>query len=414
MNKEFQIERRKKAKELHKKGWPIRKIAAHLVVSKTSVTRWVKTTDDSIELDLRGWQKGKTRRHSTITKERICSLRRELEKEDSFFYGNTVIQKNYLQLYGESLSISFIYRILKENNLVKHQNKKEKGKSRYMNYPNYTLSKLGKRVMSVDFIGPKYLAGSNEKINFITCKYIRPDKVGIARRIDGQTSENAILFLEDIWKKYPIPDVLKVDNDAAFGSNLSAKKCIGKFTLFLLNYGITPLYIAPRSPWNNGDVEGYNSVFSKHFWNKLQFTDEEEIDVQLNSFNVEYEKFSLLSDNNPTDLVDKYIQNIEEVDPRNKVVSKFKAHNIYFLRIVRRKEGKGTDQEYGYIDILKEGIKIRKDLINLFVVVCIDLKNKEIRISTETESGKLIVEKTNKYTVKNIIYPDDILKNNIE
>lgn len=407
MNKDFQIERRKKAKELHKKGWPIRKIAAHLVVSKTSVTRWVKTTDDSIERDLRGWQKGKARRHNPITKERICSLRRELEKEGSFFYGNTVIQKNYLQLYGESLSTSFIYRILKENNLVKHQCKKEKWKSRYMNYPKYTLSKLGKRVMSVDFIGPKYLAGSNEKINFITCKYIRPDKVGIARRIDGQTSENAILFLEDIWKKYPIPDVLKVDNDAAFGSNLSAKKCIGNFTLFLLNYGITPLYIAPRSPWNNGDVEGYNSVFSKHFWNKLQFTDEEEIDVQLNSFNVEYEKFSLLSDNNPTDLVDEYIQDIDGVDSGNKVVSKFKAHNIYFLRIVRRKEGKGTDQEYGYIDILKEEIKIRKDLINLFVVVCIDLKNKEIRISTETESGKLIVEKTSKYAVKNIIYPED-------
>jgi transposase len=403
----FQIELRKKAKELYKKGWPIRKIAAHLVVSKTSVSRWVKITDEMIELDLRGWQKGKTRHYNLKAKERICSLRRELEKEGSFFYGNTVIQSNYLQLYGESISTSFIYRTLKENDLVKHRCKKEKGKSRYMNYPKYTLSKLGKRVMSVDFIGPKYLAGSNEKINFLTCKYIRPNKIGIARRIDGQTSENAILFLEDIWQKYPVPDVLKVDNDAAFGANLSAKKCVGKFTLFLLNYGITPLYIAPRSPWNNSDVEGFNSVFSKHFWNKLQFTDEEEIDVQLNSFNIEYEKFSLLSNHNPTDLVDKYIQNIEGVDPGNKIESKFKAHNIYFLRIVRRKEGKGTDNEFGYIDILKEEIKMRKDLINLFVVACIDLKNKEIRISTETESGKLIVEKTSKYAVKNIIYPED-------
>ncbi len=29
-------------------------------------------------------------------------------------------------------------------------------------------------MMSIDFIGPKYLKGSDNMINFLTCKYIRP------------------------------------------------------------------------------------------------------------------------------------------------------------------------------------------------------------------------------------------------
>ncbi len=41
---------------------------------------------------------------------------------------------------------------------------------------------------------------------------------------------------------------------------------IGKLAFFLLNLGVYPLYTAPRSPWNNGQVEGFNSVFSKKFW----------------------------------------------------------------------------------------------------------------------------------------------------
>lgn len=404
MRKIFQIEKRKKAKELYDQNWSIRKIAGYLVSSKNNVNKWIKTDNEAIANDLRGWKKGKLRRHLPIEKERICNIRLELEKENSFFYGSKVIQSNYKNLYNKTISKSFIDGTLKENKLVRSPQKAEKGKSKYMKYPIHTLGKLGKRVMSIDFIGPKYLTGSNERINFLSCKYIRPNKVGLVKRVEGQTTEDSILALEQVWQNHPVPDVLKVDNDSAFGTNLTHKKSIGKFTLFLLNYGIIPLYVAPRSPWNNGNVEGFNSVFSKQFWNRLQFTDEQEIDVKLTSFNMEYEKYSILTNNNPTDLNERYLQDIKEVNPENKEVRKFKADKIYFLRIVRRKGEKETEEEYGFIEVLKEEIKIRKDLINLFVVVCIDLKNKEMKISSETESGDLIIEKITKYEIKNIVY----------
>ncbi len=198
-----------------------------------------------------------------------------------------------------------------------------------MKYPVHTLNKLGKRVMSIDFIGPKYLTGSSECINFLSCKYIRPNNVGLVKRVEGQTTEDCISTLKEVWQTNPIQEVLKIDNDSAFDTNLTHKKSIGKFTLFLLNYGIISLYEAPCSPWDNGNVEGFNSVFSKQFWNKLQFTDEQEIDVKLTSLNMGYEKYSLLTDNNPTNLPEIYLQDIKGVNPENREVSKFKADNLF-------------------------------------------------------------------------------------
>ena len=41
MNKKLLIFKRKKAKELHEKGWSNRKVARHLLASKNSVGKWV-------------------------------------------------------------------------------------------------------------------------------------------------------------------------------------------------------------------------------------------------------------------------------------------------------------------------------------------------------------------------------------
>jgi len=38
---------------------------------------------------------------------------------------------------------------------------------------------------------------------------------------------------------------------------------------------------------------------SYKFWNKLKFTDEDEIDIKIKDFNVAYEKYSDLINNNP-------------------------------------------------------------------------------------------------------------------
>ena len=147
---------------------------------------------------------------------------------------------------GEEVSKSFVDRTLKEADMVKSPQKKRKGLSKYMKYPQRTLTNLGKSMMNIDFIGPKYLHGSSESVSFLSCKYIRPQKHGIVKRVSGQTADQTMKILKELWKDNPIPDVIKTDNDSAFGSYYSHDICIGRLVLFFLNLGITPIYIAPE------------------------------------------------------------------------------------------------------------------------------------------------------------------------
>ncbi len=405
MKKELLMQKRKKAKELHNNNWSIRKISRHLVSSKKSVIKWINFNDKEALKDNRGWKKGRLRKYASEAKEEIKKIRIELEKEESYFVGARVVKYNYEKMNKSKVSKSFVDRTLKEAGMVISPQKKRPGLSKYMKYPQRTLTKMGKSMMSIDFIGPKYLHGSNESVSFLSCKYIRPDKHGIVKRVSGQTTEQTIKILKEIWKNNPIPDVIKLDNDSAFGTNLSHDKCIGKLALFFLNLGVTPFYVAPRSPWNNGENEGFNSVFSKKFWNRLQFTDEDEIDIKIKDFNVAYEKYTKLISNNPeTNSTAKYLDDFKNVDLENKHVKKFKSKNIHFLRIVRRKNEKGSNKEYGFINILNQEIKISKELINLFVFCTLDLQSKKLKVSTELDNGLLSEVKSIKFEIENIIY----------
>ena len=405
MKKELLILKRKKAKELHKDGWGNRKIARYLITNKDSIGKWIRLSDEKMLDDNRGWKKGTPRKYTIKEKEEIKKIRNKLEKEDNYFFGARVVQHNYEKQTGKKVSKSFVERTMKEAGITKSPQKKRKGLSKYMKYPRRTLNKLGKSMMSIDFIGPKYLSDSADGVNFLSCKYIRPEKHGIVKRISGQTTDQTIRTLKEIWKNNAIPDVVKIDNDSAFGTNLSHKNCIGRLALFFLNLGITPVYIAPRSPWNNGECEGFNSVFSKKFWNRIHFTDEDEVDVKIKGFNVEYEKYSKLISTNPKrESVILHIDDFKNINLENKNVKKFKSHIIHFLRIVRRKNEKDSEKEYGFINILKQEIEIPKELINLFVFCTLDLKSKRLTVNSELDNGSLNEIKSVKCKIENVIY----------
>jgi len=224
MEKELVVIKRIKAKFLYEqKGWSIRRIAKHLVSCKNNVSRWVHLSEEELRTDRRGWKKGHLRKNRLESKERIKTIREELIDEKSYFYGGAVVKANYEELYGAKVSQWFVNNTLKESGMVKSPQPFKAGKSKYMHYPVHTLNKLCKTLMSIDFIGPKYLTGSDNRINFVSCKYIRPNKEGIIKRIEGQSGTEAMNVLKDVWQKHPLPEVLKMDNDGAFGTNLSHK-----------------------------------------------------------------------------------------------------------------------------------------------------------------------------------------------
>ena len=71
---------------------------------------------------------------------------------------------------------------------------------------------------------------------------------------------------------------------------------------------------------------------------------------------------------------------------------------------MRRKNDKGSDEEYGFIDILKHETKLSKDLINLFIFCIIDIKLKHLEINIELDDGYLKAIKSVPFIMKNIIY----------
>ena len=82
-----------------------------------------------------------------------------------------------------------------------------------MQYPENTLRKLGKMVMSMDFMGPKFLSGEKEGINFLSWKYIRPKKYGIVQRVSGQTT-----------RKYEVIKIITKRSDVKSNKTKEIKK----------------------------------------------------------------------------------------------------------------------------------------------------------------------------------------------
>ena len=137
------ILKRKKAKELHEEGWSNRKIAHHLLASKDSVGKWVQMKDSEISSDNRGWEKGKSRKYSPETKQQIIKIRKDLEKEGSYFIGSEVVKQNYENQTGEEVSKSFVDGVLKEAGMVKSPGKMKKGEEQIHEIPRIYPDQIG-------------------------------------------------------------------------------------------------------------------------------------------------------------------------------------------------------------------------------------------------------------------------------
>jgi hypothetical protein len=70
--------------------------------------------------------------HTPETKQQIIKIRKDLEKEDSYFIGSKVVKKNYEKQTGEKVSKSYVDGVLKEAGMVKSSEKKRKGRSKYL------------------------------------------------------------------------------------------------------------------------------------------------------------------------------------------------------------------------------------------------------------------------------------------
>lgn len=351
-------------------------------MSPKFVVHWTQSPNQNFEEDNRGWQKGKTRTHTDNEKQLIKTIRNKLIKsENESYVGPEAILRHVLKNrseYGnkddvniDSINTSFIINTLKELGLSKPHRKRIKGCSEYQRYPKTLISQIGELILEIDFI-QRFIKGQSKPLHFIgfSCK---PLKFRQYRRISGQTSINAKKELEWFFNNFFTPDATKMDNDLAFIGSSSAKRTISKTAKYLFDKKIIPIFTNQRSPWNNGSIEGSNSVFARNFWNKIEFTSVEDIDAKLKLFNQSSLEYS------------NYEQN--ECEEKN---DKDFIPQIYFIRKVHEnqlKNGKGE------INVLNEKIKLPGEYINLYTLSEWNLKTEILNIYFENEGKKILIKK---------------------
>ncbi len=335
---------------------------------------WTKNENQSFSNDQRGWQKGKLRIHSDADKKIVIKIRKELEslKEEFYIGPETVLDEIANSDYDnkEKINLSFVKKTLKDSGLSKTHKKKVKGNSVYQHYPKTLLEKIGAVIIEIDFL-ERVIKGQTKPLNFISfsCKNLNLRQF---KRISGQTSECARMEIKWFCDNFFTPDGFKMDNGLSFIGTASGKRSLSKVVLMLLGMKVLPIFTNPRSPWNNGSVEGSNSVFARNFWNKFIFNSVADVDEKLKLFNTSSLNRSKFNKENFKQTVKK------------KFIPK-----IYFIRKVNHDD----KRRKGEIDILNEKINLQKAYINLFTLSEWNLKTETLTILFEKEQKKQIIKK---------------------
>jgi transposase len=364
------ISLRRLANQLYfRDGLSKKAIAAQLGVSRHFVIRWTQSMKQDVTIDHRGWPKGRRRRWSKQTERRIASLHKELKHgPGAFYWGPTAIAQKWLKRYPEEPPppLRTIGQILKDLGLSEPNGRKvRKGASRYLCYPEHTIYEtLGQRVMEADFIGKKYITGTQQPIHFLAFSFKKVPKLRHFQRIEAQSADCFIEQCKQFFATFEKPDCVKVDNAAATIGSGSGKRTISRAVQFLLANQVVPIFAVPRKPFSQASIEGNNSVFARKFWNRRTFNSLEDIDATLVAFNEASRNYT------------GYRPPAAKADLKDTFVPK-----VYFTRQVRQTpEGKD-----GFIDVLNETVVLPKAYINYFVLAEWNLSTELLNVYLEND-----------------------------
>lgn len=361
------IQLRKKVSDLYfKYGQSKRQISLKERVSKKFVIKWTSNPSQDFEADQRGWQKGKGRKYQQQDVKKVIRLHNQLtEDKHNYFQGASAVLQQWRRKYPKvtAPSLRTIGRIMKEQGLSKSQRGRVKGASAYLCYPEHTVyQRMGGRVLEADFIGKKYIDGSSEPVNFIGFSFKKNPRIRHYQRIQSQTSECFIRETKRFFDQFEKPDFIKVDNCLATIGSASGKRNLSKAMLFCFRHQVNPIFSVPRRPFTQASIEGNNSVFSRHFWNRSRFSSLKQIDKELSWFN------------------DSSLLYTDYKKPALAKEKKGYTPKVYFLRQVLENE-----DEEGYIDILNEKLQLEKSLINYYVLADWDIEKEVITVSIERQ-----------------------------
>jgi len=343
-------------------------IARRKRVSKRFVIDWTQSPQQDFTEDRRGWPVGKRRRWDSHTEKRIAQLHGALTGDpQAFFHGATAIQQLWRRRHPdeEQPPLRTIGQILRDLGLARPHRKRQPGASRYLLYPEHTIyNVLGQRVMEVDFVGQKFIAGHSAPLHFIGCCFKKPPKLRFYQRIPAPRSRILIAGLRKVFRQFERPDCVKMDNAAVMIGSGHGTGNVTRVMAFLLKQRIHPIFSVPRRPFTQASIEGNNSVFGRNFWNRCRFETIADVDRQLAWFN----ESSLLYTG-------------YEAPAAGRTSKKPFEPMIHFLRQVREHPDSGRTT----IDVLNEQIDLPASYTNYFVLATWHLANEAVTVSMEKD-----------------------------
>jgi hypothetical protein len=337
--------------------------------------QWTKSKDQDLSVDYRGWKKGKSRSYSQRDEERILRIHRELDADpQKHFSGASAILQRYQERYPREkpISLRFIGRTLAKHGLSSKPKVRRKGVSRYLHYPETTINLLGKSLLEVDFIGKKFITGRTEPVNFIAFSLRFPRKLKYFQRIESETADEVIKHCRLFFQRFEKPQVVKLDNGFAFASAGPHPRVLNSVVLFLIKEKIIPVFTAPRKPWNQASIEGANSIFSRKFWNRIEFSSLKDIDKHLVYFNRSYKWYT-------------GYQRPKRLEARARPY----IPKVCFIRKVYEDPETG----HAYIEILKEQILLPRSYINMFTLAEWNLKSDRLTVYYEDQLKAKVINR---------------------
>ncbi len=392
MKKSALFEKRKKARELKKKGWSNLKIARYLVANKDSIKKWLEMDEEDLRSDRRGCRPDARTKYGELERERVMEIRRQLVNESGARKGSRHIKERYLQVYGDEISEWFINKTIRQ-----HRDRKREPsdvRSRLSSYKLPARFHKGKVVMSLEFLGLCRLKNSGDSSYYLACKYLEPFCLGVVSKVLGRSCDEVVRVLRYTWGRYRIPDFVKMPYNRAFGVNFGHDRCVGSLTLFLLNLGIIPFYVPVERNFENVDLFDGEKIFSAEFSNRLAIGNKQCNGYKIESFYMEYSGNQDIFPGETKQKIKFPHSLLAEELIKNRNVKDFPNPFIYFIQIARGPAG--------MLRVLSYDIELDRAYIGQPLFCKLDLKKKELLIYSNHNKNYFSLIKKIEFWVRNL------------
>jgi len=273
-------------------------------------------------------------------------------------------------------SLRTINRILCRNDLTHRRT----GRYEPKGTPYPTLSaKAPNYLHQADFVGPRYLHGTDGTIRFYSMNVIdlATGRCGIHPLINRNGNAIYEAFWA-IWSRLGIPQHLQVDNELVFYGSPTYPRGMGPLIRLCLNYGIELWFIPPSEPWRNGIVEKFNDHYQQKFLDRIHMRTEKELRDGSLAFECKHNsryRYSKLNGKTPLKALVQYGSKCLSFPHRHSVprtpLDKPKTGYYHLIRLIR---------SHRTIDIFGECFRVAPELQYEYVVATIDVKEQKLKL----------------------------------